>query len=104
MNVGDIVYTVSVNTANLNHQPDSVELWQGEIIKNPNKYDSSYRKKSLFFQYKKKLYTVGRNPGYDDGARGVHFHIPFQGRPVFDNIQDTKEEMVKQIFEKREWL
>lgn len=103
MQIGDVVYTVSVNTANLDHQPDGVELWQGEIIKNPDMYDK-HRKKDMFFQYKRRLYGVGKNPGYDDGNRGTRFHIPFTGRPVFDNLQEAKEEMIKQIFLKEEWL
>lgn len=102
MKVGDIVYTVNTNSTNLDHQPDSVEMWQGQVIDAKDEWES-YKGK-IFFQYKKRLYTVSKNKGYDDGERGVRFQIPFSGRSVTTDINEAKREMFVQIFNKREWL
>lgn len=104
MKAGDIVYTVSTHYAILKHQEDGVDLFQGEIIEDPEEY-----RENLFFLNTKLLYSVGKNSYSRTAGKGfsklkTRFQIPFKGKEVFENLNKAKKEMVKQVFDKTEWL
>lgn len=103
MKIGDIVWTVETNYAILKHQPDGVDLLQGEIIENPEN-----NSEGLFFLNTKLLYSVGKN-SYSRKSGGfsklkTRFQIPFPEKEVFENLNEAKKEMIIQLFEKESWL
>lgn len=103
MKIGDIVYTVATNYALLKHQEDGVDLFQGEIIEDPEGHSEN-----LFFLHTKLLYFVGKN-SYSKKSGGfsklkMRFEIPFPERNVFEDLNRAKKEMIIQLFKKESWL
>jgi hypothetical protein len=97
--VGDTVYHVEVNNANLPHQADGIDLFRCEVI---NRYKRKYA------ITKELIYSVGKFSYSRKGVGGFSFlNVMFElgrSRIVFKKLIDAQKEMIREVFRKEKWL
>jgi hypothetical protein len=105
---GDTVYWAETQDANLEHQPDGVELYRG-IVKKDEMEDTN----DLYVFYEKLVYNVGKDTSAGGGGSfdpvghtrfNLYGFIQSMHLKIFKELVNAQKDMIIKIFSKEKWL